>query len=211
MSVDHVLAFALVAFALILVPGPSVLFIVGRALSLGRRSALETVAGNAAGEYAQVLAVALGIGAIVERSVAVFTAVKLMGAAYLVFLGVRAIRTRRSLASVLEQERTARSRRRVLREGFVVGVSNPKSLAFFVAVLPQFVVPTAGPASLQLLLLGLVWVAIALVSDSTWALLAGRARAWLGRSPRRLETIGATGGVMMIGLGLSLALTARKR
>lgn len=211
MSVDHVLAFALVAFALILVPGPSVLFIVGRALSLGRRAALETVAGNAAGEYAQVLAVAFGIGAIAERSVAFFTTVKLIGAAYLVFLGVRAIRTRRSLASVLEQERTARSRRRVLREGFVVGVSNPKSLAFFVAVLPQFVVPAAGPASLQLLLLGLVWVAIALVSDSTWALLAGRARAWLGRSPRRLETIGGTGGVMMIGLGLSLALTSRKR
>jgi threonine/homoserine/homoserine lactone efflux protein len=81
-SVDHVLAFALVAFALILVPGPSVLFIVGRALSLGRRSALETVAGNAAGEYAQVIAVAFGMGAIVERSVAVFTAVKLLGAAY---------------------------------------------------------------------------------------------------------------------------------
>jgi threonine/homoserine/homoserine lactone efflux protein len=211
MSVDHVLAFALVSFALILVPGPSVLFIVGRALSLGRRSALETVAGNAAGEYAQVLAVAFGIGAIVERSVAVFTAVKLVGAAYLVFLGVRAIRTRRSLASVLEQDPVARSRRRVLREGFVVGVSNPKSLAFFVAVLPQFVVPAAGPASLQLLLLGLVWVAVALVSDSSWALLAGQARAWLGRSPRRLETIGATGGVMMVGLGLSLALTARKR
>jgi threonine/homoserine/homoserine lactone efflux protein len=211
MSVDHVLAFALVSFALILVPGPSVLFIVGRALSRGRRSALQTVAGNAAGEYAQVLAVAFGIGAIVERSVAVFTAVKLVGAAYLIFLGIRAIRTRRSLASVLEQEPAARSRRRVVREGFVVGVSNPKSLAFFVAVLPQFVVPTAGPASLQLLLLGLVWVAVALVSDSSWALLAGQARAWLGRSPRRLETFGATGGAMMVGLGLSLALTARKR
>jgi threonine/homoserine/homoserine lactone efflux protein len=210
-SVDHVLAFALVSFALILVPGPSVLFIVGRALSLGRRSALETVAGNAAGEYAQVLAVAFGIGAIVERSVAVFTAVKVVGAAYLVFLGIRAIRRRRSLVFVLEQEPASRSRRRVLREGFVVGVSNPKSLAFFVAVLPQFVVPTAGPASLQLLLLGLVWVAVALVSDSSWALLAGQARVWLGRSPRRLETIGATGGVMMVGLGLSLALTARKR
>jgi threonine/homoserine/homoserine lactone efflux protein len=211
MSVDHVLAFALVSFALILVPGPSVLFIVGRALSLGRRSALETVAGNAAGEYAQVLAVAFGIGAIVERSVAVFTAVKLVGAAYLVFLGIRAIRRRRSLAFVLEQEPAARSRRRVVREGFVVGVSNPKSLAFFVAVLPQFVVPTAGPASLQLLLLGLVWVAVALVSDSSWALLAGQARAWLGGSPRRLETFGATGGAMMVGLGLSLALTARRR
>jgi threonine/homoserine/homoserine lactone efflux protein len=93
----------------------------------------------------------------------------------------------------------------------VVGVSNPKSLAFFVAVLPQFAVPTAGPIAVQLLLLALVWVAVALVSDSSWALLAGRARAWLGRSPRRLETIGGTGGVMMVGLGLSLALTGRKR
>jgi threonine/homoserine/homoserine lactone efflux protein len=210
MSPEHVLAFALVAFALIVIPGPSVLFVIGRALALGRRSALETVLGNAAGQYVQLTAVALGVGAIVQRSVAIFTAVKLVGAAYLVYLGVRAIRNRRSLATMLDGDRPVPSRRRILREGFLVGVTNPKSLAFFVAVLPQFVDPSAGPVFVQLMLLGLVWVAVAIASDSTWALVAGQARSWLGSSPRRLEVIGGTGGVLIIGLGLSLALTGRK-
>ena len=150
MSPQHVLAFALVAFALIVIPGPSVLFVIGRALALGKRSALETVLGNAAGQYVQLTAVALGVGAIVQRSVAIFTAVKLVGAAYLVYLGVRAIRNRRSLATMLDGDRPVPSRRRILREGFLVGVTNPKSLAFFVAVLPQFVDPSAGPVFVQL-------------------------------------------------------------
>jgi threonine/homoserine/homoserine lactone efflux protein len=166
MSPGHVLAFALVAFALIVIPGPSVLFVIGRALALGKRSALETVVGNAAGQYVQLTAVALGVGAIVQRSVAVFTAVKLIGAAYLVFLGVRAIRNRHSLAAMLDADRPLPSRRRILREGFVVGVTNPKSLAFFVAVLPQFVDPSAGPVFVQLMLLGLVWVAVAIASTA---------------------------------------------
>ena len=210
MSPQHVLAFALVAFALIVIPGPSVLFVIGPSLALGKRSALETVLGNAAGQYVQLTAVALGVGAIVQRSVAIFTAVKLVGAAYLVYLGVRAIRNRRSLATMLDSDRPVPSRRRILREGFLVGVTNPKSLAFFVAVLPQFVDPSAGPVFVQLMLLGLVWVAVAIASDSTWALVAGQARSWLGSSPRRLEVIGGTGGVLIIGLGLSLALTGRK-
>jgi threonine/homoserine/homoserine lactone efflux protein len=211
MSTQHVLAFALVALALIVIPGPSVLFVIGRALALGKRSALETVLGNAAGQYVQLTAVALGVGAIVQRSVAIFTAVKLVGAAYLVYLGVRAIRNRRSLATMLDGDRPVPSRRRILREGFLVGVTNPKSLAFFVAVLPQFVDPSAGPVFVQLMLLGLVWVAVAIASDSTWALVAGQARSWLGSSPRRLEVIGGTGGVLIIGLGVSLALTGRKQ
>lgn len=208
LSPGHMLAFALVALVLIVVPGPSVLFVVGRALSLGRRPALATVLGNAAGEYVQVAAVAFGVGALVERSVALFGIVRLAGAAYLVFLGIRAIRSRRSLASVLERDAALPTRSRILREGFVVGLTNPKTLAFFVAVLPQFVDP--GGPTLQLLVLGLVWVAIALVSDSVWALLAGRARSWLGRSPRRLAVLGGAGGVAMIGLGVSLALTRQR-
>lgn len=210
MEPGRLLAFALVALALIVIPGPSVLFVIGRALSLGRRPALATVAGNAVGEYVQVAAVALGIGAIVERSVALFSVVRLAGAAYLVFLGIRAILRRHALDSTLQEDARLPSRVRIMRDGFVVGLTNPKSLAFFVAVLPQFVTP-GGRAAVQLLLLGLVWVGIALVSDSAWALLAGRARSWFGRSPRRLAVMGASGGVAMIGLGVALALTRQRR
>ena len=210
MSSARILPFALVAFILIAIPGPSVFFIVGRALSLGQRPALLTVLGNAAGEYVQVLAIAVGIGTLVERSVALLSVLRLAGAAYLVFLGIRALLRRREMAAALRGGETAPSRSRIVREGLVVGATNPKTLAFFVAVLPQFVDPATGAAAVQLLILGLVWVGLALVSDSIWALAAGQARSWLGQSPRRLEAVGATGGAAMIGLGVYLAVSRQR-
>jgi threonine/homoserine/homoserine lactone efflux protein len=210
MNGTHIASFALVALLLILVPGPSVLFVVGRALSLGRGPALLTVVGNAGGEFVQVMAVAAGVGALLQRSTAAFEVMRLVGAAYLVFLGVRAIVRRRDASAALQGDRVMPGRRRVLWDGFLVGVSNPKSLAFFIAVLPGFVDSTGGAVFLQLLLLGLIWVVIALLSDSLWALAAGQARSWFGRSPRRLEAMGATGGATMIGLGVYLAV-ARQR
>lgn len=210
MSPERTLSFALVAFVLILIPGPSVLFVVGRALSMGRRAALFSVAGNAVGEYLQVVCVALGIGALMARSAALFNAVRLAGAAYLVFLGARAILTRRQASLAADRPRTLPGRRRILWDGAVVGLSNPKTLAFFLAVLPGFVDRAAGSVALQLLLLGLVWVAIALASDSAWALAAGQARTWLGRSRRRREALGATGGAAMIGLGVYLAVSRQQ-
>jgi threonine/homoserine/homoserine lactone efflux protein len=113
-------------------------------------------------------------------------------------------------AGALQGARAVPSRSRIVRDGLVVGATNPKTLAFFLAVLPGFVDPAAGPTSLQLLVLGLVWVAIALLSDSAWALAAGLARTWLGRSPRRLEAMGAAGGTAMIGLGVYLAVSRQK-
>jgi len=210
MNGTHIASFALVALILILIPGPSVLFVVGRALSLGRRPALITVAGNAVGEFVQVMAVAAGIGELVQRSAAAFEVMRLAGAAYLVLLGLRAIRHRRDSGAALQRDRVMPGRWRILSDGFFVGVSNPKTLAFFLAVLPGFVDPTGGTVFLQLLLLGVIWVAIALISDSVWALAAGQARSWFGRSPRRLEALGATGGTAMIGLGVYLAV-ARQR
>jgi threonine/homoserine/homoserine lactone efflux protein len=203
-------AFAATAFALIIVPGPSVLFVVSRGVAFGRRAALATVAGNAAGVYLQVLAVAAGLGAVLERSVVLFDAVRLAGAAYLVYLGVQAVRHRRALAAVLDVGAQPRSMRRIVREGFFVGLSNPKAALFFAAVLPQFVDPALGRVPLQMALLGLVFVAIALVSDGAWGLAAGSARAWLGKSPERLAFLGGLGGVITIGLGLRLALTGRR-
>lgn len=206
---DHLLAFALTAFALIVIPGPSVLFVVSRAVALGRVAGLKTVIGNSAGEYTQVATVALGVGAIVEQSIAAFTIIKLAGAIYLVYLGVQAVRHRRAVAGTLNAPVAPKSTRKVLVDGFIVGVSNPKSIIFFAAILPQFVDRAAGQVPVQLLILGLVFVAIALISDSAWALAAGVARSRLVRSPRWIETLGGIGGLVMIGLGARLAFLGR--
>jgi threonine/homoserine/homoserine lactone efflux protein len=207
---DHLVAFAFAAFAIIVVPGPSVLFVISRGMVLGRQAAIATVLGNAAGAYLQVVGVALGVGAVLERSVLLFDVVKLAGAAYLVLLGVRALRARHGLAGVLGEPVVAKSMRRIVREGFVVGFTNPKTVIFFAAILPQFADPAAGHLPLQLLVLGLVFSAVALVSDSAWGIAAGTARDWLGRSPRRLAALGGTGGLVMIGLGVRLAVTGRR-
>jgi threonine/homoserine/homoserine lactone efflux protein len=206
----HLAAFALLSFALIVLPGPNVLFVISRSLQLGRAAGVATALGGQLGVYAQVAAVAFGIGALVERSVAVFTVIKLAGAAYLAYLGVQAVRHRRSLAAALGTTVEKKTTLRILRDGFLVGVTNPKAMVFFAAVLPQFVDRGAGHVPLQMLLLGVVFVCIAMASDGTWAFVAGTARAWLGRSPRRLELIGGTGGLVMIGIGASLAITGRK-
>jgi threonine/homoserine/homoserine lactone efflux protein len=206
----HLLAFALLSFALIVVPGPNVLFVISRSLQLGRAAGVATAACNQIGVYAQVVAVAFGIGVLVERSVAVFTVIKLAGAAYLIYLGVQAVRHRRSLTEALGVTVTQKTPLRIVRDGFLVGVTNPKAIVFFAAVLPQFVDRAAGRVPLQMLLLGAIFIGIGVISDGSWALVAGTARAWLARSPRRLQLIGGTGGLVMIGIGVSLAITGRK-
>lgn len=210
MPIDHLVAFALLAFVLIVVPGPSVLFVIGRALSLGRRAALATVLGNAAGVCLQLALVALGLGLVVERSALVFSVVKLVGAGYLAWLGVQAIVRRRALAEALTVPAPGGRGGRAAREGYIVGATNPKATVFFAAILPQFVEPGLGPVPVQMLLLGLVFVGIALVSDSLWALAAGTARTWLVRSRRRRESLNVGSGVVMIGLAVELAFSYRR-
>lgn len=205
---ENLLAFMLTSLVIIVIPGPSVLFVIGRAIALGRRAGVLSVVGNALGTIPAIIAVAFGVGAIVASSVVAFTVIKIVGALYLVYLGIQAIRHRHAHIPGIQQ-RPARTRT-LLAEGFIVGLTNPKTIAFFVAVLPQFVDPAAGPVWMQLLMLGLVFEALALASDSIWALAAGTARAWFARSPRRISTLSATGGVMMIGLGGALALTGSK-
>lgn len=207
---ERVLALSLVALVVIAVPGPSVLFVVSRGVALGRTAALATVAGNEVGLLIQVSAVAVGLGAIIENSIAIYTAIKLIGAAYLIYLGVQAFRHRRVLAAALEADPPAVPTRRIFSDGIIVGVSNPKGFLLFAAILPQFTDPAAGMMQLQLLVLGLVCVLIALASDTVWALVAGTARAWFVRSPRRLSAVGAGAGAVMIGLGVQVALTGRR-
>jgi len=210
MTFDRLLTFGLLSFLLIVVPGPSVLFVIGRALTVGRRAALATVAGNSAGVYVQAAAVALGLGLVLERSQLVFSVVKLLGALYLVWLGIQAIRDRKALAEALAAGVPPARGTGAFRDGFLVGVTNPKATIFFAAVLPQFVAPAAGSVPAQMLLLGLVFVGIALVSDSSWALAAGAARSWLARSRGTQEALGVAGGTVMIGLALELVLNGRR-
>ena len=213
---DRLPGYLLASFIIIVIPGPGVLFVVGRALAHGRRTALATVCGNAAGNYLVAACVALGIGAVIARSAPVFTAVKLAGAAYLIWLGVQAVRRRGELAGAFGAggqaggQAGAGGDRTALQQGFVVGVSNPKSYILFGAVLPQFVDPGAGHVPAQMLLLGLMSVLIGLVSDSAWGLAAAAVRAWFASSPRRCRLVGGAGGLAMIGVGLTVAVTGRK-
>ncbi|MFE5241623.1 MULTISPECIES: LysE family translocator [unclassified Streptomyces] len=211
-SIDQYLAFALMSLLVIVIPGPSVLFVIGRALAHGRRTALATVLGNVAGSYVLVLAVALGIGSLVERSALFFMVVKLAGAAYLVHLGVQAFRHRKELSmSTMAQGagQPARGDLRTVADGVFVGVTNPKGIVFFAAVLPQFVDHSAGHLAVQMLLLGLVPIAIGTVTDTLWGLGASAARDWFARSDRRLSMIGGAGGFAMVGLGVTVAATGR--
>jgi threonine/homoserine/homoserine lactone efflux protein len=209
---SHVLAFAVVVTVVVAIPGPSVLFTISRALTVGRRGALLTVVGNELGLCVQVVAAAFGVGAVVERSAQVITVIKLAGAVYLVYLGVQAIRHRRSMAEALAARVTPVRPLRAMRDGFVVGVANPKTIVFFIVALPEVTMTAPGhlPVPVQMLILGALFPVIALVLDSGWAAVAGTARQWLVSSPRRLALIGGTGGLVMIGLGVSVAGTGRK-
>jgi len=193
-------AFLVASILFIQVPGPSLLFTIGRALTVGRREALLSVVGNAIGVTTQAVLVAVGLGAVVAASVTAYTVVKVAGAAYVIWLGVQAVRNRHEAREALEKQVSAK-RGHALRIGMVVGVTNPKTILFFVAFLPQFTNAAAGHVAVQMAVLGAVFGALAICSDSVWALLAARAREWFARKPARLDKLGATGGIMMVGLG----------
>jgi threonine/homoserine/homoserine lactone efflux protein len=203
----NLLAFSVASLLLVLLPGPSVLFAIGWALALGRRAAVISVVGNASGMYVQVVAVSLGLGVLLQESIILLTIVKFAGAAFLLYLGIQAIRHRNDLVA----EAATHRRSGVLRtffEGSVVGVTNPKTIVFFLAILPQFVDVSGETAvGVQMLALGGIFVTLGVIFDSLYAILAGVARGWLGRSPGRLSGLGVVGGVAMIGLGVGLAVT----
>lgn len=207
------LAFTIASALLIMIPGPSVMFTVSRAMVLGRRAALLNVVGNASGVAVQIVAVAAGLGAIVAESATVYSVVKWVGAIYIVFLGVQAIRHRTGQepdagTAGLDVRATVRPTR-VLPEGFVVGLTNPKTIVFLLAMLPQFVARDAGAVPAQMLVLGAVFVVLALAMDSLWALGAGAARDWFARSPQRMGRLSAAGGAVMVALGIRIAVSGQ--
>ena len=200
-SAGSLAIFAAASVALAVVPGPAVLYIVAQSVDQGRLAGLFSAAGISVGGLVHVVAATIGLSSILASSATAFTIVKYAGAAYLIVLGVRRLLTRELLED--EVSRAPRSRRRLFVDGVVVNVLNPKTALFFLAFLPQFVDPDAGAAWLQILALGLVFVAIALCSDSLWALAAGTLGSWLRRSRWYLGVKRWVTGTVFVGLGLS--------
>ncbi|WP_026922203.1 LysE family translocator [Glycomyces arizonensis] len=206
-SGGQLLAFIVTSLIVILIPGPSVMFVIGRALSYGRRKAVLTALGNALGVLTAASLVAVGLGAVVQQSALAFAVVKYAGAAYLVYLGVRALRDRKSTLKMTGEEDSGRAALPVF-EGFLVGLLNPKAILFFLAILPQFVDTDAGSATLQMLALGGIFAALAAACDSVWSFAAAAARDML-RAPRPQRVLARVGGCSLIGLGVAAAAGER--
>lgn len=201
--------YILASIIIIMAPGPSVLFIIARAIAWGRRTAVFSVIGNISGAFLLSVLVALGLGPILQHSNLAYSAVQWGGGAYLVYLGVDALRHRKAHAADMRMKSgTAPSALRSVRDGFWVGVLNPKTLVFYAAVLPQFIDRERGHVVFQLLLLGALFAIMALISDGSWGLLAGTAREWLATDPTRLIRLRATGGIVMITLGILVVASA---
>ena len=188
---------------LVVVPGPSVLFVIGRALSHGRRIALASVLGNAGGAMLVAVVVSAGLGALISSSTLLLLVIRLSGAAYLMWLGVTA--WRHAADTPLAVGSLPPRTRRAVMAGVIVGVTNPKMYILFSAVLTQFLDPAAGPVVPQLVILSLVPIAVGLVTDSSWALAASGARRWFARSPPRLVATLRLGALCLVGLGASVA------
>jgi len=194
---------------IILAPGPSVLFVIARAIAWGRATAVLTVLGNVSGSFVLSSLVALGIGPILQKYHIAYVAVQWGGGLYLIHLGIDAIRKRAVHASdMTNQGPVGPTPLSSIRDGFWVGVLNPKAIVFFAAVLPQFVDIEGTTVTRQLLFLGLTFCVLAFISDGMWGLLAGTARTWLASSNHRLERLRGFGGSIMIILGLSVLYSA---
>jgi threonine/homoserine/homoserine lactone efflux protein len=191
------------ALLLLVIPGPSVLFIVTRSIEQGRRAGLVSVLGTHTGSLVHVAAASLGLSALIVSSALAFSAVKYVGAAYLVLLGIRRWR-----AGDRVDGRRVLSTRHVLRQGFVVQVLNPKTAIFFLAFLPQFVDPDRGHVSVQVLVLGLVFVGLGLLSDSAYAV-AGSGIGTALRRHARAERYLSSG--VYVGLGVTTAIAGGHR
>lgn len=201
---SQVAAFAAACIVLIVVPGPSVFFIVGRTIAVGRRAALVTVLGNALGAYTLGVAVSIGISPLFDRFPVSLVILKFVGAVFLCWLGVQSIRQRKHNPVQLESDPIVRRQATLsaLRQGYVVGVTNPKVLVAFAIIMPSFLNEAVEPLVLQMALLALIPVTVGLLTDSAWAICSDLARQWLSSSDSRMRALSATGGGMMIGLGL---------
>ena len=190
---------------IIAIPGPSVMFAISRALVLGKRGAVITVVGNGIGVLIQALAVSVGLGVLIQSNDTLMHIIRLAGAGFLIYLGITAIRHRRDGLD-LTAPVVAPASSHVLRESILVGLANPKTIVFFSAAFPQFVVSNGTPIVWQMALLSLIFVVFGISGDAIYALSAGAARDWFAKSPNRVVTMRTIGGVAMTTLGIITAI-----
>ena len=202
-------AFLVASFILAVTPGPGVFYIVARSVTQGRMPGLASVAGVALGNLGNAIGASLGLAALFAVSSVAFTAVKYLGALYLVFLGIQALRNRQPTAGNVDPALPAIALSRIFADGFVVALLNPKTALFFAAFLPQFIDPARAPMA-QTIVLGVIFVLIAAVTDSIYAVTAGAVRPWLQRA-KGVRAAGRwfTGGAF-IGLGILTAISGQR-
>jgi threonine/homoserine/homoserine lactone efflux protein len=203
------LLFGAAAAALLLTPGPVVLFLIARSGGAGRRAGFAALLGVTTAGVVHVAAAVLGLSAMIAASAVAFTAIKLAGAAYLIYLGIRALVSRDRGVAALPERRSVRDRRHFL-DGFLVNLFNPKAAVFFMAFLPQFVDPELGSARSQLAALGLLFLVMAFVSDGAYAMAAGSMHGWLSRNRRLRPVQRYASAAVYLGLGVTAAMTGRK-
>ena len=201
--------FTAAAIALLVIPGPAVLYIVTQSIEHGRTAGLVSMLGIQTGGLVHVLAAALGLSALLMRSATAFEIVKFAGAGYLIFLGLRKLFSRERFETT--SERPPRRLDRLYRQGIVVNVLNPKTALFFFAFLPQFVQVDQGSVGLQIAVLGVFFLVLAIISDGMYALAAGTASDWLRGNPRFLRAERWISGTVLVGLGLTAALSGSNR
>lgn len=205
LGLSNLSIFLIAALILLLTPGPAVLYIVARSLDQGRLAGFVSVLSIEVGNFVHVLAATLGLSAILVSSALAFSIVKYLGAAYLIYLGVRRLFSHE--AGLQQSEFKRQGLGRIFRQGVLVATLNPKTALFFFAFLPQFVDSSKGSITLQLLTLGCMFVIMAIVTDSLYALLAGTIGLWLKRTRSFLRIERYVVGSVYIGLGFTAALT----
>lgn len=206
-SQANLIAFLITALIIIVIPGPSVVFAVGRTLALGRPAGLSTVVANALGTTTWLIATALGLGALLEAFPVLLPAIQIFGAIYLGYLGIQTLRgSSKRHDEIVNQNAKSLSLKQIFKEGYLVGLGNPKVAVFFLAILPQFINP-AGSFIIQFLFLGLIFEVIGTISDALYVMGAAMVRGWILNTPRRLTTMIATGGLMIIGVSIWLLIS----
>jgi threonine/homoserine/homoserine lactone efflux protein len=203
-SLSTFLIFALASLALVLVPGPNHIDIAARGIAQGRAAGVASALGVETGTMVHIAAAAAGLSYVIARSATLFNVIKWAGVAYLIYLGIRALTSRQELRT---QDADPQPLRKIFLEGVIVNVLNPKVILFFLAFLPQFVDPTRGHVTAQMVVLGGIFVALAVISDGAYALLAGTAGRWLWRNPRFVRGERYVSGTVYIGLGAFTALS----
>lgn len=198
--------FLLAALIIAAVPGPGIFYVAARTLSGGKSAGIASTAGTALGGLVHVIAGALGVSAIILASAELFTALKFAGALYLIWLGIR---TFREAGQPLPEQIDSAGAPRAFRDGVVVEALNPKTAAFFLAFIPQFLEPAAGHPALQFMALGLISVTLNTLADVIVVIMAAAAHGSLARRPSLLRRLRQGSGLFIAGLGLSLALARR--